>query len=141
MIRVTTVMPAMAQSPKAPADTFRTAEATLPSPCRQKEGRPPLRISAYCERLTLTLRSLGTMLPPLVVAANRIGKLANWLMAVASAAPDTPMFSVKMNRGSSPTLSRAPKPMPIIAKKALPCSRSWLLSTREAISQGAPSRI
>ena len=63
-------------------------------------------------------------MPPLRVAASSIQKLTNWLIEVANAAPDTPMLSVNINNGSSATFSNAPDPIPIMAKKALPCSLS-----------------
>ena len=40
-MRLTMLMAAMAESPKAPAATLSIIVATLASPCRDNEGLPP----------------------------------------------------------------------------------------------------
>ena len=60
------------------------------------------------------MRRLSFRFPPRKVPAISRQKLTNWLRMVAQAAPATPMSKTKMNKGSSPTLSTAPKVMPII---------------------------
>ena len=61
-------------------------------------------------------------------------------MAVAAAAPMTPILNTKMNRGSRPMFKMAPDTRPIMEKKALPWKRIWLLRTQEARTKGAPKR-
>ena len=62
-------------------------------------------------------------------------------MAVASEAPLTPMSRVKMKRGSSTMLSTAPLTMPTMAKRALPCRRSWLLRVSADIMKGVAATM
>ena len=62
-----------------------------------------------------------------------------WLKTVPMPVPRMPMPSVKVNMGTSTTLSTAPVIMPYMALAALPWKRIWLLSNIDPVMNGAPS--
>ena len=68
-------------------------------------------------------------------------QLTSWLTAVASEAPSAPISSVKMNIGSSITLSIPPAAVPTIEKAAAPSERNMLLRTNVAQCTGAAISI
>ena len=57
---------------------------------------------------------------PRTNSLSRIMKLTSWLIDVASAAPDMPMFSPNMNSGSSTIFSMPPVHSPHMASVAMP---------------------
>ena len=67
-----------------------------------------------------------------------IKRLMNWLVIVASAAPDTPISKTNMNRGSSPTLIRPPAQKPSMDLVAWPSALKMLFKRNEAHMIGAP---
>ena len=86
----------------------------------------------------------------------RMIKLRVWLIAVARAAPPTPIPAPKEARrppmptgspalkiriGSRIRFTMAPEASPNMEKRALPCIRSWLFMTMLPIIRGAASRM
>ena len=135
-------MAATAASPYRPALELSTAVAMLASPCRQKEGKPVVRMFWYTSKWREVLR--GRSESVLRFARKQLSsmqKLMNWLRMVAMAAPAMPMSKVKMNSGSSTMFRMPPAEMPTMASVAFPSARSTLLSTNEAHMNGAPYRM
>ena len=108
------------------AAQLRRMEATLASPWRYMEGKPPLMMthSRPCPGANRRIR-MGRV-PPRPLLKSRIRKLTAWLMMVAKAAPPTPMSRPKMVRpyhcrvgkmknGSRSIFKMPPAVMPIMA--------------------------
>ena len=85
----------IAAAPNGPAAILRTIEEILASPCLQKDGNPEWRIFLYisADGLKFEIFTLMTDFLTFVNVSN-IQKLINWLIIVASAAPETPMLKL-----------------------------------------------
>ena len=108
---------------------------TLAIPCLASEGRPPSRIPfryfGVGQKFRMWIFTLSLRLKPMASTV----KLTHWLMAVASAAPETPRPAPKEARspntpmesparkisiGSRNRFRIAPEVRPIIEKNAFP---------------------
>ena len=138
--RPTIDMAAIAASPYFPATTLSASVDNEASPCRESDGVPPNTISF---RKMLRKANNGRQMPtppPLNDIRSRMRKPTTWLMRVAIAAPCIPISKLKISRGSSNMFNTAPENTPNMAYMALPWKRIWLLSVKEVVIKGAPSK-
>ena len=114
-ILLTTDIAAMAASPYGLAAMFKVMAATLPNPCRNKDGSPPPAISRKRSRFQRRFFRRMGMHPEKRTPARSRKKLMSWLITVARAAPEIPIPRPKIRIGSSRILRTAPMPTPIMA--------------------------